>query len=280
MKIVSIGEILWDVFPDAERLGGAPFNFAVNAHRLGHDVRLISAVGRDDRGRRAIHRMRQIELSADLVQCVEDAPTGAVTIELSSGNEPVYTIYRPAAYDFVKLDQSNLEWLSQFQADWTYFGTLYQMHAQSRAAVTDLLRAMPRARRFYDINLRLNSYTPELVSHLLSEADVVKLNADEATTVAPQISSCETFCRAIAHDYDLMAICVTLGKDGCAALIHNEYVESPGFPMAVADPVGAGDAFAAAFLHGIDAGWPASETARFANQAGANAVTFRGAIPG
>jgi fructokinase len=270
---------LWDVFPDAERLGGAPFNFAVNAHRLGHEVRFVSAIGQDDRGRRAIERLRRLGLSVEFIQSTTNAPTGAVAIELNSGNEPIYTIHRPAAYDFVKLDDGDLERLSKFQADWIYFGTLYQMHSQSRAEVTAVLHAMPRAQRFYDVNLRLNSYTPELVSQLLSEADVVKLNAEEARILAPRISRPEAFCRTFARDYNLAAICVTLGKDGCAALIHDDYVESPGFPAIVADPVGAGDAFAAAFLHGIDAGWPAGEIASFANRRGADAVSFRGAIP-
>jgi fructokinase len=278
VKIISIGEILWDVFPDAERLGGAPFNFAVNAHRLGHDVRFISAVGQDDRGFRALNRVTRLGLSVEFVEAVADAPTGTVTIELDSGGEPTYTIHRPAAYDFVKLDDSDLGRLTEFQADWIYYGTLYQMHAESRTTAATVVHAMPRAKRFYDVNLRSNSYTPELVSDLLREADVVKLNASEAKILAPRLSTFEEFCRTFARDYDLMAICVTLGKDGCAALTHGDYVESPGFSIAVADPVGAGDAFAAAFLHGIDAGWPASEIARFANRAGANAASFRGAI--
>lgn len=269
---------MWDVFPDADRLGGAPFNFAVNAHRLGHEVRFISAVGEDDRGRRALDRVTQLGLSEEFVRSVADAPTGTVTIELDSIGEPIYTIHRPAAYDFVRLDANDLERLIELPADWIYFGTLYQMHPPSRATTATVLHAMPRARRFYDVNLRSNSYTPELVSQLLIEADVVKLNASEAKILA-QISSFEEFCRTFARDYDLMAVCVTLGKDGCAALIHGDYVESPGFSVEVADPVGAGDAFAAAFLHGIDAEWSASEITRFANRAGANAASFRGAIP-
>jgi fructokinase len=278
VKIVSIGEILWDVFPDAERLGGAPFNFTVNAHRLGHDVRFISAVGQDDRGLRALNRMTRLGLSVEFVKAVADAPSGTVTVQLDSGGEPAYTIHRPAAYDFVKLDDADLARLTEFQADWIYYGTLYQMDPHSRTTAATVAQAMQRAKRFYDVNLRSNSYTSELVRHLLGEADVVKLNAIEAKTVAPEISSFEEFCRRFASDYDLTAICVTLGKDGCAALIHGDYVESPGFSAEVADPVGAGDAFAAAFLHGINAGWPASEIARFANRAGANAASFRGAI--
>jgi fructokinase len=279
MKIVSIGEILWDVFPDAERLGGAPFNYTVNAHRLGHEVRFISAVGQDDRGVRALNRMTRLGLSVEFVKAVADAPTGTVTVDLDSTGEPAYTIHRPAAYDFVKLDDADLARLTEFQADWVYYGTLYQMHPHSRATAATVVHAMPRAKRFYDVNLRSNSYTSDLVRHLLSEADVVKLNASEANVLAPELSSLEELCRRFASDYDLMAICVTLGKDGCAALIHGDYVESPGFSVEVADPVGAGDAFAAAFLHGIDAGWPAGEIACFANRAGANAASFRGAIP-
>jgi len=279
VRIVSIGEILWDIFPGAEHLGGAPFNFALNAKQLGHDVRFLSAIGTDDRGRRALDRMERLELSKEFIQSTSEVPTGTVTVTFDSAVEPHYTIHRPAAYDRLDLTVSSLAQLADFQPDWIYFGTVYQMDAHSRAVVIKLLRTLPRARRFYDVNLRPNSYTPELVQDLMRDADVVKLNADEARTLKPGSPSAAAFCRTFARNYDLQAICVTRGADGCVALVGDEYVESPAYPVSVADPVGAGDAFAAAFLHGIGLGWPAAKIADFANHAGAQAAGHAGAIP-
>src|SRR4051794_25211641 len=82
VTIFTIGEILWDVFPDNLRLGGAPFNFAVHAHRLGHRVIFLSAVGNDERGRVAIERAAALGLSTEFIQTVADQPTGSVSVRL------------------------------------------------------------------------------------------------------------------------------------------------------------------------------------------------------
>src|SRR3954447_11784773 len=96
MTILSIGEILWDVFPDTVKLGGAPFNFAVHAHRLGHRVIFLSAVGDDERGRVAIERAAALGLSTEFIQTVADQPTGSVSVRLNSEGHPDFTIHRPA----------------------------------------------------------------------------------------------------------------------------------------------------------------------------------------
>jgi fructokinase len=268
VRIVSIGEILWDVFPEGEHrntehLGGAPFNFAVNAHRLGHQVTFVSAVGDDDRGRRALAQIAELGLDPQFVTIVPDARTGLVTVAFDSQDEPSYTIHRPAAYDFVQAPTSCV-------ADWAYFGTLLQMNARARTAVKALLDSTP-AKRFYDVNLRPDSYTLELVEELLADADVVKMNEAEAQMTRPLMKKMMN-----AKSFD--AVCITRGERGCSVQIRDEYVESPGYPVSGGDPVGAGDAFAAAFLHGLDAGWPALAIADFANRAGAQAAQRPGAI--
>jgi fructokinase len=117
MKIVSIGELLWDVFDTGERLGGAPLHFAVQAHRLGHQVAFLSAVGYDERGRLALERMRALGLPTEFVGTA-NAPTGTVTVTIDPSGEPGYVIHRPAAYDAVEFQDPG------FQPDWIYFGTL------------------------------------------------------------------------------------------------------------------------------------------------------------
>ena len=283
MKIVAIGELLWDVFPDSERLGGAPFNFAAHARRLGHDVLFLSAVGDDERGRAALARAADIGLPAGYIQTVPDVATGMVTVELDAAGKPTFTIHRPAAYDRLRLDGEALAHVAQFQPAWLYYGTLQQTDPQIRALTRALVDALPGARRFYDVNLRRGCYTSALVDELLHDAHAVKLNDEEVEEVDRMFglrhSSLEEFCRAWSARLGWEAVCVTRGARGCAVLAGGHYAEAPGYAVRVVDTVGAGDAFAAAFLHGLSLGWPAARTGDFANRLGAVVASRAGAVP-
>jgi fructokinase len=283
MKIVSVGEVLWDVLPSTEHLGGAPFNFAWHAHNLRHEVCFVSAVGNDPHGQQALKQMTEAGLSTRFIRRVPDHPTGIVTVAMDPLGLPHYTIHRPAAYDFAALDPSDLDTLLHPTPDWIYFGTLQQMSAPAHDLTLRLFAAAPSAKRFYDVNLRADSFTPELVRTLVGHADVLKLNEQEVSALrqigAIQDDSREQFCRDCLSAFQLEAICITLGPNGCALLMNNEYVESPGFPVKVADTIGAGDAFSAALLHGINAGWAASKIASFANRVGAIVASRPGATP-
>src|SRR5258707_15393294 len=74
--IVAIGEVLWDLLPDGPHLGGAPFNVAVNLRRLGRQAILVSAIGADDAGARALTEVRRLGVDATWVQTRPDAATG------------------------------------------------------------------------------------------------------------------------------------------------------------------------------------------------------------
>lgn len=283
VRIVSIGEILWDVFGETELLGGAPFNFAAHARRLGHEVVFLSAVGDDQRGRRALARAEELGLSTRFIRAVPDQPTGFVEVRLDAAGQPDFTIHRSAAYDCLELSQDDLRQLASFQPDWIYFGTLHQMDPRVRSATERVLSSVPAARRFYDINLRAHSYTPALVCELLRQANVVKLNDQEVSSVEEFLGSphvgFEEFCRSAANEFGWDAVCVTRGERGCAVLVDGIYAEVAGYPVQVADTVGSGDAFAAAFLHGLGERWPAAEIGDFANRLGALVASRPGAIP-
>jgi fructokinase len=282
VKVICIGEVLWDVVGEAEHLGGATFNFAAHLSRLGHQVAFISAVGRDERGERILRAMREIGLSARYVTQISTHPTGAVTVTLVNG-QPRYVLHRPAAYDFPFLTEAQWEELLSQPADWIYFGTLHQMNPEARRLTAKVLESVPGARHFYDINLRRDNWEPGLVRDLITQASVVKLNDEEvhevATVLRQPAGLLEEFCRACAGNYELEAVCVTRGAQGCALLINGEYVEAEGYPVQVADAVGAGDAFAAAFLHGLGSGWAPLQIADFANRVGAIVASRSGAIP-
>ena len=273
MRLISIGEILWDVIGGQEHLGGALLNLSVHASRLGHGVSLVSAVGADQRGDRALEAMSGLGLSIACVQRSDEWPTGIVTVTVADEGQPEFEIHRPAAYDSMKLDKPALERLAASEPDWLCYGTLLSMYSRGGNALFETMDALPRARRFYDVNLRPKSFTPELVLALLGRATVVKLNQDEVHSLDVMFQrsdrTLEEFCRDHAARFGWEAVCVTRGELGCALLVRDQYVEVPGYRVEVADTVGAGDAFAAAFLHGLNSGWPAEQIGDFANRLGA-----------
>jgi fructokinase len=283
MKIISVGEILWDILPQAEHLGGAPFNFALHAHNLRHEVCFVSAVGNDPRGQRALAQMEEAGLSSRFVRRISGHPTGTVSVALDGTNGPQYQIHRPAAYDFPALTPAEFDALLTPLPDWIYFGTLQQMSTQAHDLTMQLLAAAPAARRFYDVNLRLNSYTPELVRSFALQAHVLKLNEQELPVIREiggiAGSSMEQFCHNCARIFDLEAICITRGPKGCALLLGEQFLESPGFRIQVTDTIGSGDAFSAAFIHGLNAAWSATKIADFANRIGALVASRPGGTP-
>ena len=281
MHIIGVGEILWDLIGDSEYLGGAVLNFSVQSARLGNRVSLVSAVGDDPRGRLALSKARDLGLSTRFIRTVPDHPTGIVTVTVDDGGQPSYVIHRPAAYDFAALDAADFTELAS--PDWIAFGTLHSMHPNARRLVRAVIDHFPRARCFYDINLRRDSYTAELVASLCKMAHVVKLNDVEVGVVGQMFGTPETtlegFCRSSIERFGWQAVCVTRGSEGCALLLGGEYLEVPGYRITVADTVGAGDAFAAALVHGLSAGWPPREVADFANRLGALVASRCGGVP-
>ncbi len=283
MKIVAIGEVLWDAFPSGERLGGAPFNFSAHAARLGAEVAFVSGVGADERGDRVIAAMPGLMLSSRYVRRVPGTATGIVSVALNQEGEPTYTIHRPAAYDFPRLDSAALESLRAMKPDWIYYGTLAQTSEEVRNATLAAIGASPSAKRFYDINLRPGSSDPSLVRELLGAASFVKLNEPESRLVAGWTglspAPLELFTELFCEQFGLYGLCVTLGESGCAVRVGKEFARCPGYEVEVKDAVGAGDSFAAALLFGIANGWTAQETGAFANRVGALVASRSGAIP-
>jgi fructokinase len=281
-KIVVLGEVLWDLLPDHTCLGGAPLNFAVHLGRLGYEPLLISAVGSDELGLKASHVVQGLGVNVGMLQRADRLPTGTATVAIDSGGQPTFTIHRPAAYDAVRIDDDDIRLLAGLRPKWFYFGTLFPSLPDGKATLLRLLDGLPTANRFYDVNLRPGFDSPALVTELLARAGVVKVNETEMAAVAGFChlpSSMEEFCRAGSEKFGWRAICVTLGEQGCAALVGGEYVVAKGHPVAVADAVGAGDAFAASFLHGLAQQWPVRRVADFANRVGSLVASRVGATP-
>jgi fructokinase len=285
MRIVSVGEILWDVVGPTEHLGGAPLNFAAQAQKLGHEVFPLSAVGDDARGHRALELIRGRGISTEFIRVLPGKPTGTAEVELDLDGKPTFRIIRPAAYDFVELSSTSLQALVKLGPQWIYFGTLFHTSASALASTLALLQAVPSAKRFYDINLRDDNWNLTAVEQLSSHATAVKLNDWEAEcldatfAVGGEDESIEGFARRWADRFGPEIVCVTRGELGCAILKDGQFIQVPGFHVDIVDTIGAGDAFAAGFVHGLSQGWDVHQIARFANAVGAVVASKPGAIP-
>jgi fructokinase len=284
LAILCTGEVLWDVFGEKELLGGAPLNFAVTMMRLGHPVGLLTAVGDDERGRRALDLIRTHGLSTELVQTVSDARTGTAIVTTDSTGNATYRIQRPAAFDSLRLNDVLLKRIRAFAPSWFYFGTLAQSVPSSIAIIHAIRKHLPAAKSFYDANLRDSHWNLALVQQLSARAAIMQLNEAEAKTLHCEVNSLkpfslEAFCLEWREKYEVGTLCITLGGNGCAISTNSGFLKVAGFPVDVMDTVGAGDAFAAAFLHGVIKRWPMSKTASFANALGATVAGRTGAIP-
>src|ERR1017187_82322 len=281
--VAVLGEILWDLIDGSARLGGAPLNFAVHSMRLGHVSTLISALGEDELGSRARLAIESYGLNTRFVQTTPRFSTGTATVEFSPNGRKSFRIPRPAGFDALDLSDDEVRCVAACMPRWLYYGTLFMGTAQGMQTLHRLISALPMAKKFYDINLRPESYTPQLVLDLLGLADVVKLNEPEMECVADlaglPIYSIEAFCRAGAARFGWRVACVTLGARGCAIWNGKDYAEAQGYEVEVADTVGAGDGFAAALLHGLARGWRPGDLGAFANRVGALIASRPGAIP-
>jgi fructokinase len=225
-------------------------------------------------------------MSTEFVQVVEDRPTGTAEVELDMEGKPTFRIVRPVAYDFVDLSETELKRIAKLKPDWIYLGTLYHMSEHSLASTMRLLKAVPKARRFYDVNLREGHWSLSTIEQLSAFANVIKLSDAEAESLDASVDasegpghSIEDFCRRWSGRFHCKTMCVTFGERGCAILKDDQYTQAPGYRVTVADTVGAGDAFSAAFLHGHSQGWSSRRIAECANAVGALVASRSGAMP-
>lgn len=267
------GEVLFDCFPDGTRvLGGAPFNVAWNLHQLGTAACFVGGVGEDADGRSVRERMGHIGMDTRGLYRHPSAPTGRVRITLEQG-EPAYTIVPDQAYDDVPAD-----WAEQLPgtAELLYHGTL-----ALRSGNRDLLeRLQARARqRFVDVNLRAPWFAPDDVLALVHGADVVKLNTDEAATLAPDVAEPERPAALLQRAAIGSAVIVTHGAEGAGIhTVDGEHYRSPAPDVEhFRDAVGAGDAFASVAIIGLERGWTWPVTLERALAFAAAVCTLQGA---
>lgn len=276
--VVGIGELLWDVFPDGKKAGGAPINFVYHATQLGAKGYAVSAVGNDDLGREILSRLKQSGING-IIEHV-DYPTGKVLITLQNGI-PEYEIVQNAAWDHLPCSAKAVQILQQ--ADAVCFGTLALRNSDSREHILQMLSCVPdTAVKLYDINLRQHYYSSELIETLLKRANVFKINIDEMAVIRPLFNlngTDEEVCRALMRRYNLKYVIFTAGEKFSTVYTPDEtsYFETPA--VKVADTVGAGDSFSAAFVYSLLTGKSLQQAHQTAIKVSAFVCTREGAWP-
>ncbi|MCL4386335.1 MAG: carbohydrate kinase [Actinobacteria bacterium] len=251
-KILGVGEILWDVFPNSKKLGGAPTNFAYHVCALGHEGIIVSRIGNDDYGREIIKQLINLGLITDYVQIDSERETGIVEVRIDEKNQPHYIIKEDVAWDFIQWD-SKFDSLLE-TADAICFGTLAQRSKVSRNTILNLLEKINKnALKVYDINLRQSFYSKNIIIDALKLSDILKLNSEEIEIIRELLNINTKYdekeiCKFLINSFDLDLICLTKGEDGSILISEQSSYHSPSYPYKVADRVGAGDAFTAAVI--------------------------------
>ena len=281
ITIIGLGELLWDCFGDSKRPGGAPANVAFHADQLGARGVICSRVGDDDLGRELVSYVAERGLSARYIQRDSEHPTGTVTVDATRPDHPTYVIHEEVAWDYMEFDD---DWSDLFATcSAVCFGTLAQRSPVSRRAIRQALDRASDALLVYDVNLRRPFDEREWIESSLRKAHVVKLNTDEVSVLVRLFGVGSETPAALAElllrEYDVRIMCVTRGDHGCLVISRDETLDVPGRRVTVADAVGAGDAFTAAFVWGLLRAWPLGAVARFANEVGALVASRHGAMP-
>lgn len=280
--VVGLGELLWDLFPQGKQLGGAPANFAYMTALLGDRGMVASRVGTDRLGQEAIWQLASSGLDISAVQQDMQHATGTARIELDSRGQPEFRIIEGVAWD-------HLEWTAEWKelaksADAVCFGSLAQRAEESRKTIREFLRAMrPGALRIFDVNLRQKFFSAKVLRESAAQADVLKLNHEEAPRLLERLG--QRFendagaARWLQKEFGIRIVCVTRGAKGSLLATATEQDEHAGFSVKVADTVGAGDAFTAALVHHALRGASLPTMNEAANRLGAWVASQDGAMP-
>ena len=282
-RILGIGELLWDLFPQGKQLGGAPANYGVMAARLGNHAAVLSRVGDDPFGREAMAVLEPLPVDCSHIQLDAAQPTGTVSVHLQQG-QPSYIIHEPVAWDFFELTG---DWKTEAeQADAVCFGSLAQRGARSRQVVHALLRATRAGcQRIFDVNLRAPFYTPAIVRTSLELASVMKMNDVEVPQVLallelPTNGTLQDGAERLLGQFPaLMMVAITCGGEGSLLVDRSGWHRHTGVPTKVKDTVGAGDAFTAAMTHYLLRGAPLSILNEAGNRWGSFIASQSGAMP-
>ena len=277
--IIGLGEVLWDVFPEYKRAGGAPANVAFHARQLGNNGIPASRVGNDENGKELLSVLKSNHLDVSFIQMDDFAPTGTVEISMTDG-EASYQIPEGAAWDHLAMTS---QWLDLArQADAVCFGTLAQRDTVSRRTIHEFLARTPDScLKIADINLRAPHYSKSVIEATLDLADVVKLNQQEWEEISGMFTA-DDLKDWLFREKGIRYICLTKGKEGAELMTPDQHLIEPVHPVdnRHGDSVGVGDAFTATLAHHLLKQSPLDVAISAANKYAAQVSARKGATPG
>lgn len=277
--VVGLGEILWDVFPERKVLGGAPANFAYHASQFGFNGYAVSAIGNDLLGKEILKSLEEKELNYLIEQT--DFPTGTVKVQLDGRGIPTYEITENVAWDNIPFT-TRLENLAK-NTTTVCFGSLAQRNEVSRATIHKFLDLMPAdSLKVFDINLRLKYFSKDIIIDSLNKASALKLNDEEIVKIAEIFElkgTDEELCQQLLDKYKLKFLILTKGTRGSYVLTPYEksFLATP--KVTIADTVGAGDSFTAAFVASYLNGRSIAQSHQLAVEVSAYVCQQHGAMP-
>ena len=280
--IVGMGEALWDVLPEGKKIGGAPANFAYHVSQFGFDSYVISAVGDDKLGNEILDNFNSKKLNY-MIEKVP-YPTGTVQVELDANGVPMYDIKENVAWDNIPFTPE-LEALAH-ETRSCCFGSLAQRSVVSRDTINRFLDAMPDGEgqcKIFDVNLRQGFYTKDILCNSFEKCNILKINDEELVTVSRILGfpgiNLQDKCWILLAKYNLKMLILTCGTNGSYVFTPGEvsFVETP--KVEVADTVGAGDSFTAAYVASILKGKGVPEAHKLAVRVSAFVCTQNGAMP-
>jgi fructokinase len=279
LKAVAYGEVLWDVFANEKKIGGAPLNVALRMKTLGCDVAMISCVGNDEDGKAIIDQVKSLGLETSAIMQTENFATGLVNVTLNERGSASYEINYPSAWDKIVLNDFAKKIAAD--ADVLIYGSLVCRDEVSRQSLEELLQT--QAYKVFDVNLRKPHYSYEILEQLMHSANFIKFNDEELLEISAAMRSpftgLEDNMYFIAEKTKVTAMCVTKGKHGALLMWEGKIYENGGYPVEVADTVGAGDSFLAALITSLLTGKSPQTAIDFACAVGALVAGAPGANP-
>lgn len=278
--IVGLGEALWDCLPDGSKLGGAPANFAYHASQFGNDAYAISAIGNDALGDQTLKEFDEKHLKYIMPRV--DYPTGTVQVQLDNEGVPTYDIKQNVAWDNIPFTPE-IENVAK-HCGCVCFGSLAQRNKISRDTIHRFIDTTPMScLKIFDINLRQNFYTKEIIQDSLKACDILKINDEELVTIGRLFGypglDIENKCYLILGKYNLKMLVLTCGTNGSYVFAPGVKSFQPTPKVEVDDTVGAGDSFTGSFASAILAGMPIKEAHKLAVEVSAYVCTQPGAMP-
>lgn len=278
MKYICFGEVLFDCLPSGPVLGGAPLNVSYHLSQLGDEGWVLSALGKDELGDRAIREMEEKGQSISMIGRVEE-PTGRADITLINGDAD-YTFNYPCSWDVIPLPSVDFP----KEVDLIYFGTLAQRSPISRETLNTLLRRVKAKEVFYDVNIRKDFYSKELILDGMERASILKVNDEELpfilTITGNNSGDFKRDVESLAASYGLKYVIVTKGGDGSVVFGNGRWSEvGVEKNLNVVDTVGAGDSLSAGFCHTLFLNGDEKKALMVGSKIAGFVVTRKGAMP-